>query len=705
LTGNGEPAVLDVTDISSDFFQQFGVTAQAGRLLAEGDQKSGLDHVAVISDRLWRTRLGNDAAILGRTLTLDKQIYTIVGVGPRNFQYPDRTDVWVPLSLTPEVAHNQTFFMFHVTGVVRKGETAERLRAQLGIIAQEFPKVTPQLGKDFQLNAQPLLEETVGDARENYLVLLGATAFVLLIACANLTSLLLARGWARHREMAMRAALGASAGRLQRQSLAESCTLALLGGAAGIGVGALGVRLFRAVAPVDTPRLNEITTDWTMLWFAFGSSLVAGLIFGLLPARLASRITPIQVLKEGGAGSIGSFFKIGNALVVLEVALAFVLLAGSTLMVQTLAHLLRQDPGFQTEHVLTFDLPQPALGGEKEAFAAKRNQQLNDISEIVRRLPGVTDVAAADHGVLTGSRFVHSGLKVDGVPSEKLLDQDAMERYVSPGYFRILGNPLVRGREFNERDVRNGPKVIIVNESMARKYWGTVDVLGKRISISGRAKDKQEWNEVVGVASDVRDLDIQSKAEPEFFLALSQWSVRSYHLFVRTEKDPDALAAVISRQIWANYPDQPMTHVATLRRTISESIGGQRLYAVLLGTFAIIGLSLALLGVYGVVSYSVTRRTQEIGVRIALGAGPADVLRLVLRQGLILISAGALMGLAAALAMTRFIAGQLYGVKPNDPLTLLVAVGLIVLVGSLACWTPTRRAMRVDPMVALRYEW
>jgi putative ABC transport system permease protein len=317
----------------------------------------------------------------------------------------------------------------------------------------------------------------------------------------------------------------------------------------------------------------------------------------------------------------------------------------------------------------------------------------------------VQEVAAADHGVLSGLRYLHSGLEVEGAPSEQgLLQGSVVEQSVSPKYFRILNIPLVRGREFDQRDVRSAPKVIIVNESMARKYWGSLDVLGKRISISGATKGKREWNEIVGVAADVRDLDIQSKAEPEFFLPLLQRDARSYHLFVHTEGNTDVLANAVSRQIWAAYPDQPVTHVSTLQKTISETIGDQRLHTVLLGVFAAIGLSLALLGVYGVISYSVSRRTQEIGVRVALGAGPDDVLRMVMWQGLALIACGAAIGVVAAVAMTRFIAGELYGVKPNDPVTLLAAFVLILLVGSTACWIPARRAMRVDPIVALRYE-
>jgi putative ABC transport system permease protein len=706
ITGQGEPAVLDAANVSRDYFEQLGAKAENGRLLSEEDYKSGQQLVTVISDKLWRTRFASDAAIVGRTLVLDKQIYTVVGVAAKNLKSPHRADLWMPLLVTPDLEQNHTFFMFQILGTLRQGESRERLDAQLAFIAQELVKLKPELGKDLKITSQPLLENTVGDARESYLVLLGATAFVLFIACANLTSLLLARAWGRHREMAMRAALGATSRRLRRQCLVESCLLGLLGGVAGIGVAILGVDAFRAMAPAGTPRLDEITTDWALVWFSLTSSLIAGLVFGAVPSRRAARIEPLEILKEGGAGSVPKF---GNALVVLEVALAFVLLTGSTLMVQTLAHLIRQNPGFRTENVLTFDLPQPPgspeLDKNKEAFVGQQIERINEICEKVGHLPGVEEVAAADHGVLSGMRYVHSGLELEDAPADQsALQGSVMERYVSPKYFRILNIPLVRGREFDQRDLRSAPKVIIVNESMARKYWGSLDVLGKRISISMAGKGKREWNEVVGVAADVRDLDIQSKAEPEFVMPLLQRSARSYHLFVRSEENPDALANAVSRQIWASYPDQPVTHVTTLQKTISETIGDQRLHTVLLGVFAAIGLSLALLGVYGVISYSVSRRTQEIGIRVALGAGPGDVLRMVMRQGVALIACGAGIGLAAAVTMTRFIAGELYGVKPNDPATLLIALLLILFVGSTACWIPARRAMRVDPMVALRYE-
>src|ERR1700674_273443 len=707
LTGRDQPEVLPVTGVSSGFFEELGGRAEQGRLLSEQDHQAGQDRVAVISNTLWRTRFAKDPFVIGRQLILDKEIYTVIGVAANGFSFPEGSEVWLPLSLTPQIKQNQKFFRFDVLGKLRKGEKLETLRAELGAIGQRIAKGNPSLGKDYRLSAEPLLDSRVQDARESYLVLLAAATFVLLIACANLTSLLLARGWGRHREMAVRAALGASPGRLQRQVLVESCLLALLGGAVGIALAAGVVQVFRALAPGDTPRLDEISADWPLLWFAFGSSLVSGVVFGLAPARRAAQLDPNDALKEGTGGSVGGTSRFGNALVVVEVALAFILLIGSTLMMQTLAHLLRQNPGFPTERLLTFDLPQPpqSNGKDSEASTAGQIARLKDRLAQVPRLPGVEEVVASDHGILDGMYFEHSGLKLEGaLPEYSAVAEGVVARYISPGYFRMLGISLVRGREFEEQDERGRHRVILVNEAMARRFWGTLDVVGKRIGESYEGKGTPEWNEIVGVVKNVRDVSIQEVAGPEYYLALYQWGVGSHHLIVRTRANPDALASAISRQIWASYPDQPLTHVMTLTKTIAESVGDQRMHTVLLGVFAGVGLALALLGVYGVISYSVARRTREIGVRMALGAGQATVLRMVMRQGLTLVACGAAIGAAGAFGAVRVIASELYGVKSSDPWTFSGGAALILLVGCLACWIPARRAMRVDPMVALRYE-
>jgi predicted permease len=711
LTGTNQPAVLHVAGVSNDFFEELGTRPAVGRLLTEEDQNSSQDHVAVLSSALWRTRFASSPSAIGKKMILDNQVYTVVGVAAEGFAYPESAEVWVPISLSSDIAQNPTFFTFDVVGKLRKGARLDSLQAELAIIAErlgkELEKKKPNLKGSYKLSAESLLDNRVQDARKGYLVLWAAATLVLLIACANLTSLLLARGLSRHREMAMRAALGASPRRLRRQVLVESCSLALLGGLVGISVAAVGIQVFRAVAPPDTARLSEVSLDWTLLWFALGVSLLSGLIAGLSPARRAARLSPNELFKQSTGVGAASPSRFGNALVVVEVALAVILLTGSTLMVQTLAHLLYQNPGFRTDHLLTFDLPQPPNWDAHSADARATNQiaRMKQIMADVRRLPGVQDVAASDHGVLNDLRFSNAGIKLEGVSAEKSNDPEGIvSRYLSPGYFQMLGISLVRGREFDEHDTRASSKTALVNEAMAQKYWGTLDVIGKRISVSTDDKGNPEWSEIVGVLANVRDLNIQEKAQPEFFLALFQWGVGSHHLVVRTRTNPDALTDTISRQIWASFPDQPLTHVMTLTRTIADTIGDQRMHTALLAVFAFLGLSVALLGVYGVVSYSVARRTQEMGVRMAFGAARGDVLRMILRQGLTLISLGAAIGTVGALGATRVLASELYGVTPTDRRSFLAVILLMLIIGCIACWFPARRSMQVDPLVALRYE-
>ena len=713
LTGVIEPVVLSITGVSDKFFEMLGTRAQQGRLLSDQDQKSGQDRVAVISDTLWRTRFARDPAVIGRPLILDNQAYTVAGVAAPGFAFPEETDIWVPISLDPMTQQSPTFFRLGVLGKLRAGATLEILRGELTTIvprlAERLTKEKPDLKGDYRILAETLLDDRVDYARTGYLVLLAATTLVLLIACANLTSLLLARGWGRNRELALRVALGASPGRLRRQVLVESCLLGLLGGLAGIALSAGGVTVFRAIAPAETPRLSEISADWTLLWFALASSLVSGVIFGLAPARRAARMAPNELLKEGSGGSGGGSSRFGNFLVVVEVALAFILLIGATLMVQTLANLLRQNPGFRTSHLLAFDLPQPdnpSLGAKHaEGLARRETTNLKEILADLKGLPGVEDVVASDHNVLGRRMYSNAGVKLEGtLPERATIGNGISLRHISPGYLRALGISLLRGREFENHDERDAPRVILVNEAMARQFWGTLDVLGKHVSVSQDAKGAPEWNEIVGVVANARDVSIDERPTPEYFLCLYQWNSGSQHLIARTKNDPEALADTISRRIWALHPDQPVTHVTTLTRTIAGSVGDQRLHAELLGVFAGLGLALALLGVYGVVSYSVVRRTQEIGVRMALGAAQRDVMRMVLRQGLTLVALGAAIGSAGALAAVRVIASDLYGVAPSDPWTFAGGIALLMAVGGLACWIPARRAMRVDPMVALRYE-
>jgi predicted permease len=712
LTGKGDPVLLEVSNISDGFFEELGANSQLGRLFTEQDYKPGQNRVAVISDTLWRNRFGEEPSVLGKTLILDKESYTVIGVGARGFTFPEKCEAWLPLALTPEIANTHTYFALSFLGKLRKSQTIEKLRTELDTIAQRTMKDVPELSAGYSFSAQPLLEHRIEGTRKAYFMLLGAAALVLLIACANLASLLLARGSGRQREMAVRAALGASRGRLLRQGLVESCLLALLGGGVGIFLAAEGVQLFRAIAPANTPRLAEMSVDSILLWFSLITSLVAGVLFGLVPARRAARMDPNEALKRGSGMNLGTArsarqSRLGDALVAVEVALAFVLIVGSALMTQTVSRLLHQNPGFRTDHLLTFDLPQPEIEDSNAASEEikKRTEKYKEIIQQVKLVPGVADVTASDHGVLIGMQMMEANLRVDGaIPSTSKVERTASARYIFPSYFRTLGISLVRGREFTDRDAGDAQAVAIVNESMAREYWGTLEVLGKRISVSTDKAGKPSWNEVVGVVADARETTIRGKASPVYFLPSLQGGTGSIHLLVRTQTDPDSLAGTITRQIWSSYPEQPVTHISTMARRISESVGDERLRSILLVVFAGIGFALALVGVYGVISYSVERRIQEIGIRMALGASPQGVLRMVLRQGLVPVIAGVVFGAVAALGLTRVVAGQFYGVQPTDPATFLGAAALVLGVACLACSIPARRATRVDPLVALRYE-
>ena len=712
LLGNSQPAVLSIASVTDGFFEELGATAQLGRLLSEEDAKPGRDHVVVISDSLWHTRFGADPGVLGKTLVLDKAPYTVVGVAAPKFSFPSSDQAWLPLSPSSADRQNPTYFMLQTLGKLRRGEKAEKLNAQLDAIAKQLMKDYPALAAGYRFSAAPLLSDSVADARDAFLILLAAASFVLLIACANLASLLLARGSSRQREMALRAALGASRGRLLRQGLVESCLLALIGGAFGVALAAEGIQLFRAIAPADTPRLNEISLDSTLLWFSLLSSLFAGILFGIVPARRAARMDPNEALKEGGGANLGAArstrqSRLGNVLVSLEVALAFVLVVGSILMTLTLSRLLHQNPGFRTDHLLSFDLPQSPSGESEKPqdLVKKQASHLREIVGDIQQVPGVAEVTAADHGVLNGMMMMHGGLLVDGaIPPSSKESRTTSTRYVYPGYFHVMGISLLRGREFTERDLGGTQAVVLVNEAMAREYWGTLDVVGKRLSASKDDKGKPSWSEVIGVVADAREISLRTQPSPVYFLSMLQGGAGSIHLLVRTRTDPDALATAISRRIWAAYPDQPVTHLMTMSRAISESVGNERLRSILLIVFAGIGFALALVGVYGVISYSVARRVQEIGIRMALGASPRDVLRMVIGQGLVPVALGVVIGAASSFGLARLIASQLYGVKPTDPATFLAAAASVLVIACLACCIPARRAMRVNPIVALRFE-
>ena len=483
----------------------------------------------------------------------------------------------------------------------------------------------------------------------------------------------------------------------------ESCLLGLLGGVAGAILAWVGIGAFRQIAPAGTPRLNEIAADSNMFWFALGSSLLAGILFGLVPAFRASRSDPNSALNNGLSGSVSSLgnarqSRLGSLLVISEVALAFILLIGAVVTAEGLAKLLKTDTGMRTDHLLTFDLPLPRL----RMTTVRRCTRKYKIYRTPSRLPGVTDVTATDHKILGGDIYITSGFTVEGVPAHSAAERNAQVRYVSPSYFQMFEVRLLRGRFFSEQDVPNSEKVAIVNESMAQQLWGSLDVVGKRF-IMGPTIIK-DWTVVAGVIANTQEVALGDAPQPQFYFPIFQGGPMSLHMIVQTAKDPSALASLVSRQVWAADKDQPVTHVMTMDNLIREQIGDTRMNTVLLNFFGAIGLGLALLGVYGVVAYSVSRRTREIGIRMALGANRFSVMRMVIRQGLILSLIGVAIGAAGAIALKKVLQNNFTVANANDVTTYLVAAVLVIFVACLACYVPARRAMRVDPMVALRYE-
>ena len=711
FTGGGEPLLLETTTVSDQFFEQLGARPQLGRLLGDADQRETNGKVVVLSDVLWRTRFGSDAQILGQTIRLDQQPYTVVGIAAKDFAFPEKTEAWTPLAVEPATRENPTFFAFAFIGKLKSGVAMSQLNLELKPISAQMVTEYPKLKDGYELVATKLKDDRVSDSRLAFFLLLGAATFVLLIACTNLASMLLSRTSARQQEIAVRSALGASRARIFRQMLVESCLLGISGGAAGVGLAALVVQIFHAVAPADTPRLAEIHPDWAMAAFAGASALLTGIFFGVAPARHAARAAIHTTLKEGaGARSVGigtRQSKIGKTLVVSEVSLAFVLLVGAGLMLQTFERLLTQNPGFRTDNVLTFDLYRPALESDanRKKDAAAQVQQTKNIVQQVQGLPGVEGVAASNYALLDGTISVHGGLRVEG---SSTISPDAgfavTARYVSPAYFRTLGLALLRGRGFADTDVLGTAPVAIINERMAKKFWGTLDVLGQRFNTSTDEKGIEEWSEVVGVVTSTRDVIVKEEPDAEYYMPLYQGGMSGSVLLVRTASNPETLAGTITKQIWSVYPDLPVSHVMTLRATIEKSAGNEKLHATLLTIFAGIGLLMALAGTYGVVAYAAERRTQEIGVRIALGATRHHVLLLVCRHAFFPVLVGIAVGVPVALAAQRAIASELYGVKATDPLTFTAAALLMILVAGIACWIPARRATHVDPMIVLRYE-
>jgi putative ABC transport system permease protein len=703
LTGHGDAEMILGQRATASLFRLLGVNAALGRTFAPDEDAPERDHVVVLSHGLWASKFSSDPKILGQDLNLNNESYRVIGVMPEGFEFPARQyKLWVPVAMNRGFfAKNPDAHFFRALARLKPGITRERVRAELDSLPQ-WLALPPGANRRFQ---QGSLEEQVsGGVRRPLLVLMIAVGFVLLIACANVASLMLARATARQREMAIRAALGAGRGRLIAQTLTESVLLAVLGGALGLMLAVWGVDALIALSPKEIARMEHVHIDAWVLCFTAVASVLTGLLFGLAPAIAGSRREWGDALKQSGKSSAsGGFMRLRGVLVFAEIALSMVLLIGAGLMLRSFVLLEQVNPGFRPDHVFT------AVASLQEARypdAPSMVRFTRTMLDRVRSLPGADAAGITTHLPFSGQDW-GNGYEVEGHPAPAGQDYIAQARGVSPGYFRAIGIPLRAGRDLDEHDVEHSAQAIVVNEAVAKRFWPNhpADALGQRINVDG------PWRTVVGVVGNVKHLKLDQEPGPELYIPYAQMSAgalnvvgRGITFVIHSSADTAALASGLRVAVKELDPDMPLTEASTLDRLIDQSVGQQRFRTWLIAMFSALALVLASVGVYGTMSYAVTRRAREIGIRMALGAQGGDVLRMVLLNALGVTLAGIAAGTLAALALTRGLATLLYGIGPRDPLIFTSVPALLAAVALLASWVPARRAARVDPMMSLREE-
>lgn len=701
LTGTGDPVRVVGVWTSASLFSVLGVEPALGYTFTEAEEEPGKDLVVVLSNGLWQRRFGGDPGIVGQSISMNGVNRTVLGVMPASFTFPEKkTELWIPLALSPQRRQARNAISYKAVGRLKPGVTIEQARADMGAIAKRLDDQYSQSG--YGINLMPLHDQETRTVKPALLVLLAAVAFVLLIACANVANLLLARAALREREVAIRVALGAGRSRIIRQVLTESALLSLAGGAAGLLLAVWGLKVLVALSPADIPRLDQTGIDGRVLAFTLAVSLVTGLIFGLAPALQSAKSDPNESLKEGARGSTGGVGgrRVRNLLVVSEIALSLILLIGAGLLIKSFVRLQQFEFGFNPDNLLTIRVQLPGSKYRDGKQVVGFYQQLLDRMETV---PGVRSVGAISSVFLTDTPN-STNFSIEGRPVP--VGAESIEvplDSISPSYFKVMGIPLLRGREFDNRDVEGATPVVIINDTFARRFFPGEDPVGKRF-VYGSPDPRNPWITIVGVAGDMRRTGFDKAVRPETFLPEAQNPDNALTIVARTATDPASFAGALRNEVWSIDKDQSVYDIKTMHQTLSEMMSQRRFNMLLLGLFAAVALTLAALGIYGVISYSVTQRSHEIGIRIALGAQSRDILRLVVGQGMVLAGIGVSIGLIAAFALTQLMSSLLFGVSAADPVTFVLISLLLTGVALAACLVPARRATKVDPMVALRYE-
>jgi putative ABC transport system permease protein len=711
LSGAGEPEQISVQMATPEFFKVLGVEPLLGRTFSADDEGAGKERIAVLSYSLWQRHFGGQTNIVGQPITLNGNTFTIIGVMPASFQFHIKqrsgtgrpAELWTLLPMPVGPGANEHGRFLSVVARLKNGVTPEQAGAELKTIHARLSEQEPQFSKNYTAEVLPLREQFFGNVRRPLWLMLGAVGFVLLIACANVANLLLSQATSREKEIALRSALGARRARITRQLLTESLLLALLGSVLGLGLAWLGIKALIAISPRDLISFQTVGLNVPVLLWTLGISVLTGIIFGLAPALHISRLNLNDTLKEGGksesAQASGSRC-LRSALVVTEIALAMVLLASAGLLIKSFARLQQVDRGFNTDKILTMVVP---------LLDAKYSQDPQCIAffvqtlDRVRALPGVRSAGMINFLPLYGGLGSGTDFKIEGRPEPPPGQGPSCDvRSVDAGYFPTMGIPLLRGRNFSDLEQKEARHVILINDALARKYFPNEDPIGKRLDVD--MFDDRFWAPIVGVVGNVRYDSLIDESPPAVYFPHPDLTYSFMTLVIRTDGEPSAIAPAVQRQIRLLDPNQPISDVRTMDQVMSEWVSRSRFNTLLLGLFAGLATLLSAVGIFGVMNYSVALRTRELGLRLAIGAQPRQVLLLVLRQGLLLTIFGVVLGLAAAFALTRLLSGLLFGVDAVDVSTFTTISFLLVIVSLLACYLPARRAMRIDPLQALRYE-